>query len=78
LYDAWHSAGAYELIAGSAINPQSEPVIIFGGGGPMVEVMQDRTIGLPSLHQHSPVNSLIDSSSFIRSEQMFHPKQTSG
>jgi len=43
-------ADAYELIVGSAIDPQFGPVILFGGGGQMVEVMQDRALGLPPLN----------------------------
>ena len=43
-------ADAYELIVGSAIDPQFGPVILFGGGGQMVEVIRDRALGLPPLN----------------------------
>ncbi len=41
---------AYELIVGSAIDPQFGPVILFGGGGQMVELIRDRSLGLPPLN----------------------------
>lgn len=40
---------AYELIVGSSIDPQFGPVILFGMGGTLVEVLKDRAIGLPPL-----------------------------
>ena len=42
--------GAYELIVGSSIDPQCGPVILFGTGGELVEVFQDRAIALPPLN----------------------------
>ena len=39
----------YELILGSAIDPQFGPVLLFGAGGTLVEVFQDRALGLPPL-----------------------------
>lgn len=41
--------GGYELILGSSIDPQFGPVILFGLGGQLVEVFQDRALGLPPL-----------------------------
>lgn len=41
---------AYELIVGSAIDPQFGPVILFGTGGQLVEVFRDRAVGLPPLN----------------------------
>lgn len=38
-----------ELILGSSIDPQFGPVMLFGAGGELVEVMKDRAIGLPPL-----------------------------
>jgi acetyltransferase len=39
----------FELILGSSVDPQFGPVILFGAGGRLVEVIQDRAIGLPPL-----------------------------
>ena len=38
-----------ELILGSAVDPQLGPVLLFGAGGELVEVLRDRAIGLPPL-----------------------------
>ncbi len=43
-------AEGYELILGSSIDSQFGPVILFGGGGQLVEVYKDRAIGLPPLN----------------------------
>jgi acetyltransferase len=40
----------YELILGSSLDPQFGPVLLFGGGGQLVEVYKDRAIGLPPLN----------------------------
>nr|WP_299406226.1 bifunctional acetate--CoA ligase family protein/GNAT family N-acetyltransferase [Acaryochloris sp. IP29b_bin.148] len=40
----------YELILGSSPDPQFGPVILFGLGGQLVEVFQDRALGLPPLN----------------------------
>jgi acetyltransferase len=40
----------YELIIGSSIDPQFGPVLLFGAGGQLVEVFQDRAIALPPLN----------------------------
>ena len=39
----------YELIVGSAVDPQFGPVMLFGAGGQLVEVFRDRALGLPPL-----------------------------
>jgi acetyltransferase len=39
----------YELIVGSSVDPQFGPVLRFGHGGQLVEVLQDRALGLPPL-----------------------------
>lgn len=39
----------YELIIGSSIDTQLGPMILFGCGGQLVEVFQDRALGLPPL-----------------------------
>ena len=39
-----------ELILGSSHDPQFGPVLLFGTGGTLVEVMQDRALGLPPLN----------------------------
>jgi acetyltransferase len=41
----------YELIVGSSVDPQFGPVILFGSGGVLVEVFQDRSLGLPPLNR---------------------------
>jgi acetyltransferase len=40
----------YELIVGSTIDPQFGPVLLFGLGGQLVEVFQDRALALPPLN----------------------------
>lgn len=40
----------YELIIGSSIDAQFGPVLLFGTGGQLVEVFQDRAIALPPLN----------------------------
>lgn len=40
----------YELIVGSAPDPQFGPVILFGTGGQLVEVFRDRALALPPLN----------------------------
>jgi acetyltransferase len=40
----------YELIIGSSLDPQFGPVILFGLGGQLVEVFQDRALALPPLN----------------------------
>lgn len=41
----------YELIVGSSIDVQFGPIILFGAGGVLVEVFQDRALGLPPLNR---------------------------
>jgi acetyltransferase len=43
-------ADGYELILGSSVDAQFGPVLLFGSGGQLVEVFQDRTLGLPPLN----------------------------
>ena len=40
----------YELIVGSALDPQFGPVLLFGSGGSLVEVYKDRALALPPLN----------------------------
>jgi len=40
----------YELIVGSSIDPQFGPVLLFGTGGQLVEVFEDRALALPPLN----------------------------
>lgn len=40
----------YELILGSSQDPQFGPVLVFGSGGQLVEVLQDSAIALPPLN----------------------------
>ncbi len=41
--------GGIELILGSSVDPQFGPVLLFGAGGELVEIMEDRALGLPPL-----------------------------
>jgi acetyltransferase len=41
----------YELIIGSSIDRQFGPVILFGGGGVLVEVLRDSALALPPLNR---------------------------
>ncbi|MEL7431145.1 MAG: bifunctional acetate--CoA ligase family protein/GNAT family N-acetyltransferase [Chlamydiota bacterium] len=43
------SLEGYELILGSSVDPEFGPTILFGLGGQLVEVFQDRALGLPPL-----------------------------
>ena len=43
-------AEGYELILGSSIDSQFGPVLLFGTGGQLVEVFQDRALALPPLN----------------------------
>lgn len=43
-------AEGYELILGSSIDAQFGPVMLFGAGGQLVEVFQDRALALPPLN----------------------------
>jgi acetyltransferase len=40
----------YELIFGSSLDQQFGPVLLFGAGGQLVEVFQDRALALPPLN----------------------------
>ncbi len=40
----------YELILGSSLDPQFGPVVLFGSGGQLVEVLQDHALALPPLN----------------------------
>jgi acetyltransferase len=42
-------ADAYELIVGASPDAQFGPVLLFGSGGQLVEVYNDRSLGLPPL-----------------------------
>ncbi|HUJ29500.1 MAG TPA: bifunctional acetate--CoA ligase family protein/GNAT family N-acetyltransferase, partial [Myxococcales bacterium] len=42
--------GGIELIVGSSVDAQFGPVVLFGAGGVMVEVFNDRSLGLPPLN----------------------------
>ena len=40
----------YELILGSSVDVHFGPVVVFGAGGDLVEILRDRAIGLPPLN----------------------------
>ena len=40
----------YEIIIGSTVDPQFGPVLLFGAGGQLVEVLRDRALSLPPLN----------------------------
>jgi len=44
------TARGYELIVGSSVDPQFGPVLLFGEGGPLVEVHRDHALALPPLN----------------------------
>jgi len=44
------SPTGYELIVGSSVDAQFGPVLLFGTGGQLVEVFQDRALALPPLN----------------------------
>jgi acetyltransferase len=41
---------SYELLLGSSIDPQFGPVLLVGAGGQLVEILKDRSLGLPPLN----------------------------
>jgi acetyltransferase len=43
-------ADSCELIIGSSIDPQFGPVLLFGSGGQLVEIIRDRALALPPLN----------------------------
>jgi acetyltransferase len=43
-------SGGYELIIGCTCDAQFGPVLLFGTGGQLVEVIQDRALGIPPLN----------------------------
>ena len=43
-------AQGFELILGSSADPQFGPVLLFGAGGQLVEIMRDSELGLPPLN----------------------------
>jgi len=43
------TGGGIELILGSSPDPQFGPVLLFGAGGKLVEIVKDRALGLPPL-----------------------------
>jgi len=43
------SSDGYELILGSSLDAQFGPVLLFGTGGQLVEVLEDRALALPPL-----------------------------
>lgn len=43
-------ASGCEIIIGSVVDPQFGPVILFGAGGALVEVLRDRAVALPPLN----------------------------
>ena len=45
------SLDGYELIVGSSLDVQFGPVLLFGAGGKLVEVIRDRALGLPPLNR---------------------------
>ncbi|HWB86167.1 MAG TPA: bifunctional acetate--CoA ligase family protein/GNAT family N-acetyltransferase [Bryobacteraceae bacterium] len=47
---AFHRRDAFELVVGSTLDPQFGPVLLFGTGGQLVEVANDRAFGLPPLN----------------------------
>ena len=44
--------GAFELIAGIIKDPQFGPLILFGQGGRAVEIINDKSMGLPPFNMH--------------------------
>lgn len=55
----------YELILGSSCDPQFGPVMLFGAGGDLVEVMRDRALALPPLNT-SLARSLMEQTRIYR------------
>ena len=41
----------YELILGSSVDPQFGPVLLFGSGGQIVEIIKDYALGFPPLNR---------------------------
>ena len=58
----------YELIVGSSLDIQFGPVILFGAGGVLVEILHDSSIGLPPLNR-SLARRLIERTRIFRALQ---------
>jgi acetyltransferase len=58
----------FELIVGSSVDPQFGPVILFGSGGVLVEVFQDRALALPPLNR-TLARRLIESTQIYKALQ---------
>ena len=50
VFSRWLARDGYELIIGSSLDAQFGPVLLFGAGGQLVEVIKDRALGLPPLN----------------------------
>ncbi len=57
--------GAYELMLGVMNDPQFGPVMLFGHGGTAVEVLKDKSPGLPPLNMHLAYD-------IIRNTRIYH------
>eukprot|EP00708_Paratrimastix_pyriformis_P001702 GAFH01000314.1.p1 GENE.GAFH01000314.1~~GAFH01000314.1.p1 ORF type:complete len:909 (-),score=408.74 GAFH01000314.1:147-2516(-) len=53
------SSKSYELLLGATCDAQLGPVIVFGYGGKMVEVMKDTSLALPPLNTHLAENTIL-------------------
>lgn len=58
----------YELIVGSIVDAQFGPVILFGAGGVLVEILQDRALALPPINR-SLARRLIERTQIYRALQ---------
>src|SRR5262249_4441747 len=59
---------AYELIVGSTVDVQFGPVILFGAGGILVEILRDRALALPPLNR-TLARRLIERTNIFRALQ---------
>jgi acetyltransferase len=61
----------YELIIGSSPDPQLGPVLLFGAGGRLVEVLRDHALGLPPLTT-TLARRMIEQTRIARALRGFH------
>jgi acetyltransferase len=55
----------YELILGSSVDAQFGPVVLFGSGGQLVKVYQDRALALPPLNTTLAQNMMEQTKVFV-------------
>ena len=67
------SPEGYELIIGSTSDPLLGPIVLFGAGGVLVEVFEDRSLGIPPLNSVS-AQKMLESTKIYKALKGFRGK----